>query len=656
MSPKVRHFYEFGSFRLDADKRRLSCGGHVVPLSPRALDALLVLVHNPGKDIEREELMQAVWADAFVEDANLTVAISNLRKVLGQNGESQEYIETIPRVGYRFVAEVREVVEQPMPLMIERHTLSRTVIEEQTDETNTETTAPAAMDLRKNSRVRKQATIFSHPKFAVAVGVLLLVAVALILYGYLKPRVSAQPTINSVAVLPLKNLTGDPNQEYLTDGLTEGLINSLSRIEGLKVISRSSAFTFKTKESDPREVGNQLRVAAIFEGAIIKNKDLVRVSMRLVSTEDGRVLWASDSPDHSLHDVFAIEDDLALSASKAIRPNLKRGDAAIAKQYTKTPDAYQLYLKGRYFWNKRTEADILSAIDYFQKAIGVDSGYAPAYCGLADSYVLLNYYGTFPTNEMFQKARSAAEKAIELDATLAEPHATLGIVTASDWNWSQAEKEYRLALELNPNYATAHHWYAWYLINVGRPEESVEEMRRALELDPASIAINVDLGLVLEDAYRADEAIERLNMALQMDKRQPGIFSGLALAYELKGNLPQSASELEEAIRLSEGKTYSQASNLARLGRVYALMGQRDRALEILSRLNSMSRENKVPPYWVALVYTGLGDKERALTALESSCQIHDMGGLNGEGSIYFASLRNEPRFQKILACAGLGS
>lgn len=661
MSNGARLFYEFGPFRLDAGKRRLTRDGEVIPLPPKATEALLVLVQNPGKSLEREALMTAVWADTFVEDANLTVAISQLRKALGQKGESAEYIETIPRFGYRFVANVRLVTEQLTPIVLEKHTFSRTVIEEETDEEEQDTQAveaviTASVTQPSNSLPgRKLSTFFSRAKLAVAFGLLILIGAAIALYEYLNPSRAAQTTeINSVAVLPLKNLTGDQNDEYLVDGLTESLINSLSKIEGLKVISRGSVFTFKGKEIDPREVSKRLGVTTVVEGGVIKNKDSLHVSVRLVSAEDGRVLWAGDSF-HSLNDVFTIEGKLARGVANSLRPKLSKDEAReITRRHTSNQESQQLYMKGRYLWNKRNETDLQTAIDYFQRAISIDPGYAPAYAGLADCYAVVSYYGKLPFDETFSKAKAVAEKAIEIDETMAEPHATLGLVVKTfDRDLARSEKEFRRALELNPNYATAHHWYAFYLKDVGRMEESVQEMRRALELDPASIAINVDLGGALADSHRPDEAIQILEMALQMDQHQPGAFHFLALAYELKGNLQQAASELEEAVRLSGDQSYSSIVAVARLGRVYGLMGRRDKALNMLARLNAMSQHEGISPYYFALIYTGLAEKDKALASLESACQSRspELSSLVSERNTYFVSLRDEPRFQRVLAC-----
>jgi TolB-like protein/DNA-binding winged helix-turn-helix (wHTH) protein/Tfp pilus assembly protein PilF len=657
MARQTKHFFEFGAFRLDLQAHRLIRDGASVLLPPKAMEALLVLLRHGGELMKREELMQAVWGDTFVEDANLTVAISQLRKALGQNGETAEYIETIPRVGYRFVAEVRETYEEPRPLIIEKHTQSRTVIEEEVVSDHKDERVAIPVTLPSQSVSIRSVNLGSRTmKLLVALGVVILTASALVAYRELKSRSDPgveSGTIRSVAVLPLKNLTGDPENEYLSDGLTEGLINDLARIEGLKVISRGSVFGLKGKDIDPRDAGKQLGVTTVLEGSVVKSKDLARVALRLVSAEDGRVLWSGDSAEHSLGDVFAFQDELARSVSNSLRPKLGRKEAIqIAKHYTDNQEAYQLYLKGRYFWNKRTAPDLDRAIHYLEQAINLDPGYALAYSGLADSYALLSYFSNRPFEETFPKARAAAEKALEIDNSLAEPHATLGLVIPSlDWDWARGEAEFKRALELNPNYATAHHWYGWYLINVGRQGESVREMERALELDPFSIEINVDLGAVLTYAHRPDEAIKRFQMALEMDQNFIEAHWGLGLAYQRKGEHERAIIELEKARDLSEGR---RPDILAELGRSYALTGNKSKALAVITRLKALPKETNISSYHLAKVYLGLGEKDKALTALEAAFQARSSQVIGLKCEPAFDELRGEPRFQKILASVGL--
>jgi eukaryotic-like serine/threonine-protein kinase len=468
------------------------------------------------------------------------------------------------------------------------------------------------------------------------------------------PQSSLSGTVRSVAVLPLKNLTGNPENEYLTDGLTESLISGLSKIEGLKVISRESAFAFKGKEVDPREVGRQLDAMTVVQGSIRQTEGGVRVSVQLVRTADGRQLWSGESFDHTLSNALTMEIELVRSVATAIRPDLREEqENQIAKRYTENSEAYQCYLKGRYFWNKRTGADLEKAISYFDRAISLDPRYAKAYSALADAYAIMSFFTKRPFNETLPRAEVAAKKALDIDSDLAEPHATLAFALFSYYlDWAGAENEFKRALERNPNYATAHHWYGEYLTGVGRRDESIREMKRALELDPTSIQIYVDVAAVLVAAHQPDNAIKYLQAALKIDRDFLEAHSVLGRAYMLERKFEQSIPEYERARNLS----HDRPDVLSELGHAYALAGKRDKASSILAQLEAMPAGNNVTPYDLAKVYVGLGDKEKALTALEgaatSPSRSSYLCGLKAD--VLWEPLRNEPRFQKILTSIGL--
>jgi TolB-like protein/DNA-binding winged helix-turn-helix (wHTH) protein/Flp pilus assembly protein TadD len=648
----VRQFYEFGPFRLDPKRHRLLRDGKVVPLPPKAVETLTVLVRNPGKPLGREELMQILWPDVTVEDANLTVAISQLRKVLNQTDDAVEFIETIPRVGYRFVADIRQV-EEPAALVPEKHTPSESV---KTIASDGEVTDRLAARLELPQRIsavpEQRRSMLGKRRLIMALIVILTIPAAVVAYHSIKSSRNARAEIRSVAVLPLKNLTGDPGQDYLADGFTEGLISSLSKIEGLKVISRGSIFAFKGKEVHPREAGAQLDVASVVEGSVRGSKNLMRITLRLVNTEDGRVLWSHESANWAGSDFFEIEDDLAQKTAVALRPELAaREKSGLAGPGTKNPEAYLDYLKGRYCWNKRTGPDLEQAIRYFEQAINLDPAYALGYSGLADSYAVLSYFSDRPFEESFPKAEAAAAKALEMDDRLAEPHATLGFVIGSfDWDWPRAEREYKHALQLNPNYATAHHWYGWYLMNVGRRDESVREMQRAVELDPLSLEINADLGMVLAYANRPDDAIKRLKAALEMDQNFAETRFALARAYRQKGEVEQAITEYEKVREF----LHDRPDILSELGNAYARTGNTARARNILAQLDAMSRKQVVSPYYLAQVHMGLGEKNEALKALEEACQIRSSPLIALKWEPTFDKLRDEPRFQELLRRVGL--
>ncbi len=372
--------------------------------------------------------------------------------------------------------------------------------------------------------------------------VTLLVALAVGLSVTVWNRKPALLIPKSIAVLPLKNLTGNPENEYLTDGLTESLISGLSKIEGLKVISRESAFAFKGKEVDPRDVGRQLDAMTVVQGSIRQTEGGVRVSVQLVRTADGRQLWSGESFDHTLSNALTMEIELVRSVATAIRPDLREEqENQIAKRYTENSEAYQCYLKGRYFWNKRTGADLEKAISYFDRAISLDPRYAKAYSALADAYAIMSFFTKRPFNETLPRAEVASKKALDIDTDLAEPHATLAFALFSYYfDWAGAENEFKRALERNPNYATAHHWYSMYLLSVGRRDDSIQEMKRALELDPTSIQIYVDVAAVLVAAHQPNNAIKYLQAALKMDRDFIEAHWVLGRAYLQEGKSEQS--------------------------------------------------------------------------------------------------------------------
>lgn len=645
----LRRCYSFGEFRLDPNRHRLWRNGAPVPLSSRAIETLTVLVRNPGRLIQRQDLMAAVWPDTIVEDANLTVAISHLRKAFSSAGETEEFIQTIPRVGYRFVGDLHEENERA-PTLAADPPASATESEQITADKNI---APVEHRHAPESsiipRQTKNAFLPTRP-LVIAIAVILS-ASALGLLGYLTQYRPEGLDIRSVAVLPLKNLSGDPNDDYIVDGLTEDLISSLSKIDGLKVISRGSVFAFKGKEIDPRDAGRRLGVHSVVEGSFLKSKDSTRVWLRLVNAVDGRVVWSKENVTDSPANVFSAEDELERSLSKVIRPTLATEQVnQIAGRPVTNPEAYALYLKGRYFWNRRTGQDLERAINYFEQAIQLDPSYALAYSGLADCYAVLSYFSSHPFSETFPKARAAAERALALDGSLAEPHATLGfVISGIDWDWARSGQEYQRALELNPNYPTAHHWYSWYLNNLGRKEESVREMRRALELDPVSLEINVDLGLVLINSGQPDEAIKYLQAALEIDPYSVDAEYGLGLAYLQKNDFERAIIKLEKAHELSQDRP----DVLAFLGNAYGRAGRTAEARSVLTQLEEMRVKSNVSPVQVAKVYLGLNEKEKALQELEMAYQARSISMLDLPQPT-FDPLRNDPRFRRLLLGVGL--
>jgi TolB-like protein/Tfp pilus assembly protein PilF len=453
-------------------------------------------------------------------------------------------------------------------------------------------------------------------------------------------------------VFPFKSLGPQSKDEYLGLGLADTLITQLSTMDQIAVRPLSAVQKYAGSASyDPLTAGRDLRVDIVLEGYVQQEGDTLRVTMRLLRVSDGVALWSAKF-DEKFSDIFTMQDLIAQKVAQASVLHLSEGEKKelLTTRRTDNPEAYQLYLKGRYFWNKRTGPDLERALSYFEQAIRLDASYARAYSGLADCYAVLSYFAKRPFTETFPKAKAAAERALELDSNLAEPHATLGLVLHTSREWAPAEKEYEKALKLNPNYATAHQWYGFYLMSVGRRDESIQELKRAQELDPVSIEINSDLGAVLTYAHRPDEGINYFKVALEMDQNFIEAHADLGLAYVLNGELNQAISELERARELS----HDRPDILATLGYAEAMAARTTDAMNILGQLKGMPSENNVSPCYLAEVLVGLGEKEQALTALETAASQRDMGLSSLKANPIFDPLRSDPRFQNVLVSIGL--
>jgi TolB-like protein/Tfp pilus assembly protein PilF len=451
----------------------------------------------------------------------------------------------------------------------------------------------------------------------------------------------------SIAVLPFDNLSHDPDNAYFADGIQEEILTRLSKIADLKVISRTSTQHFKSSPDNLPQIARQLGVANILEGSVQKVADQVRVNVQLINAESDAHLWA-ESFDRQLTDVFHIESEIAKTIADTLQAKLTGSEKrAIAAQPTENSEAHEFYLKGRYFWNKRTANDLKTAITYFQKAIDKDPNYALAYAGLADSYGLLPDFSAGSPQESFPPARTAATQAIKLDDTLAEAHTSLAhVLYLYDLDFDGSTREFRRAIALNPNYATAHHWLGvGPLTQSGRFDDAIAECKRAVELDPLSLINNADLGNTYSSARRYDEAIEQLRKTLEMD---PGFYYAhwvLGLAFEAKGALDAAIEEYQKARALNDDPQV-----LALLGHAYASSGNKTEAVKILKQLKELSKERYVSAYSLAIVYLGLGDKEEALRWLEKSYQDragYDIATIKVDP--FLDPLRGDPRFEELV-------
>jgi TolB-like protein/Tfp pilus assembly protein PilF len=450
----------------------------------------------------------------------------------------------------------------------------------------------------------------------------------------------------SIAVLPFESLSEDKANAYFADGVQDEILTRLAKVADLKVISRTSTQRFKSAPSDLREIAKQLGVMNILEGSVQKSNDQVRVNVQLINALTDAHLWA-EIYDRKLTDIFSVESDIAKTIADTLQAKLTGSEkTAISKKPTANPEAYELYLKGRFFWNKRTGADLRKAIDYFNQAIGKDPNYAPAYSGLADSYLLLSPYGAAAPKDSIPQAKSAVKRALELDGTLPEAHASSArILSGFDFDSQKAIAEFERALQLNPNYATAHHWFAaGPLLALGRFDESIAEGKRSIELDPLSMINNADFGNDYYFARRFDEAIAQLRRTIEMEPRSYLAHYYLGEALQLKGQMLDAIAEYRKAVELDDDPFA-----LALLGQSYARVGRRDEANKILTQLNQEGKARYVDAYGIGLVFLGLGDKNRAMDELERAYRENDGGDVyNIRIDPMLDDLRGDPRFEAL--------
>jgi TolB-like protein/DNA-binding winged helix-turn-helix (wHTH) protein len=626
----------FGVFELDAVTGELRKSGYTVRLRPQAAKILVLLASRPGQLITREELREKIWGnETFVDfEHGLNLCIREVRAALDDDADTPRYVETLPRRGYRFIARVE--------LIAEDHAV---------------TSAPIPETSRGGSvLVGEQPASSRKPRLVAALAAsLLALALGLGTYfarGRFWPRGKASSSRAMLAVLPFQNLTGDPNQDYFSDGLTEEMITDLGRLnpERLGVIARTSVMHYKDTREDVQQIGHALGVDYVLEGAVRRQGDQVRITAQLIQVRDQTHLWAQ-SYDRALHNMLAVQDDVARNIADEIKIEFPQQPHSLASTRAMNPDVHELYLKGRYFWNKRTEDGIKKAAEYFEEATQKDSNYALAYAGLADCYGTLNVHGVLAPKEAFPKAERAAMRALEIDDRLAEAHTSLAWARFHyDWDPSGAEREYKKAIELNPNYETAHHWYALYLAEMGRQAEANEQIKRARELDPLSLIINANSGLLFYFDRRNDQAVQHFRETLDMDPNFPQAHFYLGRAYERKGMFAEALAELQSALTLSGGKPVM----LAALGHLYAVSGKQREAREVLGQLHRLAEQMYVPPYHVAGVYAALGQKDQAFEWLKKAEQDRDSYLIWLRVDPMWDGLGPDPRFQNLLRRIGL--
>jgi DNA-binding winged helix-turn-helix (wHTH) protein len=583
MDKKRRKVYQFYPFSLDITTRRLLRDGKHVPLSVKNFDILLLLVQNQGKLVTKEELMRAVWPDKFVEENNLTVRISALRKALADQPGEHKYIETVPGRGYRFVASVKELEV------------------EGTEEIGVEVVGAAQ---RVAARERPEANMY-------------------------------------LAVLPFVNENADPNTEYLSDGITDNIIDRLSLLPQLKVMARTTTDRYRGRKIDPYSIGRELGVKAVLVGRLLLDGEALVVCAELFRVADRVHLWGARYR-RQLTELFFLQEEIAREIAESLQLRLvHKENMESLKKSSANSDAYLCYLKGRYFWSKRSIRGIMRAVEYFQKAIELYPSYAAAHAGLADRYILLTDYGVRSQSETLSKARTAIVSALDIDEQQAEAHVSQAhIKSRYDWDWVGAERAYRRAIELNPSYAQAYQWYAEHLAKMGRFKDALLEVRKAQSIEPLSLSINRVAALILYFTRQYEKAIEQCLQALELDCTFGPVSGTLGLCYVQKQMYQEAINAFQKLICFAQADyqflagvnkgarpaslqqislSESDPESIAVLAYTYAKAADKEKALEILNGLIKLSESRHIEPHAIAIIHMGLGNKDQAFQWLEKS-------------------------------------
>ncbi len=623
-SSSAPRIVRFGVFEFNRESGELRKHGFRIKLQGQPVHLLGMLLERPGEVVSREELQKRLWqSDTFVDfEHSLNAAIKRLRAALGDSADSPRFIETLARRGYRFIAPLTRV------------------------EAPSERAAPEPLPAQPAPGVGRASRLAA----VIASGVVLAAAAALIGSGALRNRTTSG-SIRSLAVLPLANLSGDRDQDYFVDGMTDALRQNLESIHALRIISRTSSVHYRGSNKSLPEIARELGVEAAVEGSVLRSGDRVRITVELVEASTERHLWGN-SYERDLKDVFGVQSQVAGEIAGEIRVSLTPHDRArLARTYAPNPDAYLAYAKGRFLWNRRTEQDMIKAIARFQEAIEKDRDYALAYDGMADCWVALGWYAYLSPSETFPHAREAVNRALSLDDSLSEAHTSLAFVSVYyDRDWEKAEREFRRSIELNPNYANGHHWYAEFLSLAGRHEEAIAQAERARELDPISTIINTWVGSRYFFARQYDKAIEQYRNAVEMDPAFVPVHLVLGRAYEQKQMYREAIVEMQKAVSLSGGSPVY----LAALAHAYGAAGRRPDAQRSLQALRKLSKETYVSPVDLAVAYLGLGQTDSALALLEQGMEERSPRiaflGVDPD----FDGLRSDTRFQRLITRIGI--
>lgn len=619
--------YAFGPFRLDTAQRLLFRNDQLIPLPPKSAEALVFLVTNHGRLVEKEELMKAVWPDTFVEETNLTVHISGLRKVLQDGNGGETYIETVPRRGYRFVA---EVLEQSGPADVQS------------------TVVPGSAAPPPLPRASRRLAVW----IALAIAACALILAFTGMQILRKRTAVASRQIHSVAVLPLENLSGDPTQEYLADGITEALVTDLAQIHSLRVISRTSAMSYKGTKKKLPEIARELNVDAVVEGSIVRSGDRLQVTAQLINAATDVHLWAQ-TYQGNVRDLLTMQNRVSQAIVREVGAALTPDEKLrLTTVRVVSPESHEAYLQGRYYWNKRTPDNLRKAMDLFESATRLDPNSAEAYAAMGTAYLSMLGSDQFPPREMENKARAAAEKALSLDDTMGEPHAAFAMLKAvQEYDWQTSDAEFQRAEELDPGYVVAHHWHAFMLSSRRRDEEAYAEIQKAHELDPRNPGESTAVAFVLYWSRKYPECIEAANQALQLAPDYFFALSARGECYEQLKRYDEALADYQHGLRISPHNN----GGVGRLGHIYGVLGQEAEARAQLDDIVSRTANAPYVPVWQeALIYLGMGDRQRALDLLEEDQDLRTTGTLMLQDDPIFDPLRSEPRFKAMLAKANL--
>jgi TolB-like protein/DNA-binding winged helix-turn-helix (wHTH) protein len=620
MATSTRQAYEFGAFRLDPTERILLRQGEQVSLTPKVFDTLVYLVENPGRLITKDEFMQQVWAGAFVEDAALAQSISQLRKALGDS----EVIETVPKKGYRFLGQVRTV-----------EAAARTLV---ANPLAVETKAEPLPDANTRTASRKEKRRWI---WGAASAVLM---VALFLFVIFERRVASRTPINSLAVLPLQNLSGDPNQEYFADGMTDELITDLAQIHSLRVISHTSVIQFKHTQKSLPEIAAQLNVEAIVEGSVLRSGNNVRVTAQLLDARRDQHLWAA-SYEREMTNVLELQGQVARSIADQINVKLTPEEGAkLSASRSTNPAAYDALLTAQYLFNRRNAADTEKAIGYLHHSLELDPNSVEAWTALAYCYTSLGSdLGVVDPAKVISPARDAITRALQLDPNLAEAHTTLAWMKLwYEWDWTGSEREFKRSIKLNPNDSVTHREYSHYLQLRKRFDEAVAENKRAIELAPLDILASTHLAWVYVDARDGVKAVAQSQHVLDMDPSLTGAYIMLARGYELQNKWPEAIAAIEKT------KTSYPQVYFTEMAYIRAASGNKKQAQKAFDELNEFAKRNYVPPYGFAIYYSTVGDRDRAFEYLRQAYAKHDTHLVAVEVSRGLDNLRGDQRFQDL--------